>query len=181
MRTQKQLLVLQTITGAVFGVHYWLVGATAGMALNFIVILRNISYYYRNQKGRRDIIMPIVFAVIMGIAGVITWDAWYSVFSVLGLIISTLCMAFSDPQKVRKSILITSPMVLVYNAFSLSMGSIVYESIAVISSVIGLVRMRKRQKHLKMNTYKPINLYEAFAFINIMLGKYSGRYKLCAL
>ena len=90
--------------------------------------------------------MPIAFAVIMGIAGVITWDAWYSIFSVLGLIINTLCMAFSDPQKVRKSILVSSPMVLVYDAFSLSIGGIIYESVAVVSSVIGLIRMSDRQK-----------------------------------
>ena len=50
MRTQKQLLVLQTITGAVFCVHYWLIGATVGMVLNFIVILRNTSIIIKIKK-----------------------------------------------------------------------------------------------------------------------------------
>ena len=119
------------------------------MVLNFIVIIRNILYYFRNQKGSQGIVMPIVFAVIMAIAGVLTFGEWFSIFSVAGIVIHTLCMAFSDPQKVRISILATSPMVLVYNIFSVSIGGAVFESVAILSSLIGLIRYLKKSDSVR--------------------------------
>jgi hypothetical protein len=63
----------------------------------------------------------------------------------LGLVINTVCMAFPDAQKVRKSILVTSPLVLTYDVFVLSVGGIVYESVAILSSLIGILRNRKNK------------------------------------
>lgn len=143
MHTQKQLLLLQTLTSVVFVFHYLLIGATSGMAMNVINVFRNIVYYERNRRGSNDKILPIGFAVVLGTIGLLSWEAWYSIFVVLGLIINTLCMAFPDPQKVRKSILVTSPMVLIYDAFALSYGGIVYESVAIVSSLIGILRKRR--------------------------------------
>ena len=82
----------------------------------------------------------------MALAGILTWQAWYSVFVFLGLAINSLCLAFSDPQNVRKSILVTSPMVIVYNCFAHSYGGIVYETVAIVSSAIGIVRNFKIDK-----------------------------------
>ncbi len=114
------------------------------MAMNSVNIVRNLVYYRRNQKGDNSMLMPILFTVILGIIGLLTWEAWYSIFVFLGLIINSLCMSFSNPQNVRKSILITSPMVLIYDAFAFSIGGFIYESVAIISSVIGIIRFRKQ-------------------------------------
>lgn len=143
MKTQKQLLICQTAVSLVFCVHYLLIGATTGMAMNVVNVIRNFVYYRRNLKGDKSMLWPIVFTVILGVIGILTWNAWYSVFVFLGLIINSLCMAFSDPQNVRKSILVTSPMVLIYDAFTLSIGGFIYESVAIISSVIGILRNKK--------------------------------------
>lgn len=145
MKTQKQLLVMQIITCVVFCVHYMLIGAVSGMSLNAVCALRNIVYYYRNKRNDTSLIWPSIFAVILGIIGILTWEAWYSVFVFSGLIINTLCLAFTDPQKVRKSILVTSPLVIIYDVFALSIGGIVYESVAIISSVIGIIRNNKNR------------------------------------
>ena len=145
MKTQKQLLAVQLATCIVFCVHYFLIGAYTGMAMNCVGVLRNIVYYRRNSRGDTRMTWPIIFAVIMGIMGILTWEAWYSIFVFLGLIINTLCFAFSDPQKVRGSILVTSPLVLIYDIFALSIGGIIYESVAIISSIIGILRNRKNK------------------------------------
>lgn len=145
MRTQKQLLVVQTATTIAFCVHYFLIGATSGMLLNLLGIARNLAYYHKDKPFFSGNKCPIFFSVMMGVAGLLSWQGYYSIFVVLGLVINTLCLSFSDPQKIRKSILVTSPMVLVYDAFVLSIGGIIYESVAIISSTIGIVRYRIRQ------------------------------------
>ena len=60
--------------------------------------------------------------------------------------INTLCLSFTDPQKIRWSILVTSPMVLIYDAFVSSFGGVIYESVVIISSIIGIIRYRKREE-----------------------------------
>lgn len=145
VRTQKQLLALQTVTSVVFCMHYLMIGATSGMAMNVVNALRNFTYFCRHEKGGNGKLIPIFFTVVMGIIGLFSWEAWYSIFVLAGLIIHALCMAFSDSQKVRYSILVSSPLILIYNFFVSSYGGIVYESVAVISSVIGILRYRKNK------------------------------------
>jgi hypothetical protein len=120
-----------------------MLGAITGMAMNIVSLIRCVVYYFRNRSGSTERITPIIFTVIMAIMGIVTWNAWYSVFIFLGLVINTMCMAFSDPQKVRASIFVTSPMVIVYDIFTLSIGGIIYESVAITSSVIGFIRNKR--------------------------------------
>lgn len=147
LKTQKQVLFCQAVVGAVFLVHYALIGAVSGMAMNIISLIRNTIYAVRGGKNDTsfDKAVPIVFTVLMGIMGILSWTNWYSIFVFLGLVINSYCMSFSDPQMIRKSILITSPLVLIYDIFALSVGGAVYESVAVISSVIGIIRMKKEK------------------------------------
>ncbi len=143
MKTQRRLLICQTTVSLVFCIHYFLIGATTGMAMNIVNVIRNFIYYRRNEKGDKSMVLPIIFTVILAIIGLLTWNGWYSIFVFLGLIINSMCMALPEPQQIRKSILVTSPMVLIYDAFTLSIGGFIYESVAIISSVIGIIRNKK--------------------------------------
>ena len=144
MSTRRNLLLFQLSITVTFILHYLLIGATVGMAMNGVAFLRNVVYYRRGQVlGKRLVIEPIVFALLLCLLAVWTRDGWYSVFILLGLAINTFAMALPDPQRVRMSILVTSPMVLIYDVFVLSVGGIVFESVAIGSSVIGLVRMHR--------------------------------------
>ena len=97
------------------------------------------------KKGSVAKVWAVVFSVIMGAIGILSWQNWYSIFVVLGLIINSYCMSFSNPQSIRKSILVTSPLVLIYDVLVLSIGGVVYESIAIISAVIGILRTKRKQ------------------------------------
>ena len=146
MKTQKQILLLQIITTAVFGLHYLMIGALTGMAMNLVGIVRTLTYYFRYGKKGGERIIPIFYAVVLGAIGILTWEAWYSIFVFLGLVIHTLCLAFRNPQNMRKSILVTSPLVLIYDVFTLSIGGIVYESVALVSCIIGIIKYKKNNK-----------------------------------
>ena len=144
LKTQKQLLFMQTSVAAVFCVHYFLIGAYSGMAMNAVGIVRNLVYNRQNQKGISNKLIPIAFVAVQGAICALTWEAWYSVFVLFGLTINTYCMSFKNPQNVRKSIFVTSPLVLTYDGFASSYGGMIYESVAIISSFIGVMRNRRR-------------------------------------
>ena len=146
MNSQKKILVIQTATAITFCIHYLLIGAISGLAMNILAVLRNLAYYNREKKIFSGKKCPIFFAVVMGIAGILSWQDYYSIFVVLGLVINTLCFALPNPQDIRKSILVTSPLVLIYDIFVLSIGGAIYESVAIISSVIGIITHNKQKK-----------------------------------
>ena len=145
MKTREGLVFAQFATAICFVLHYLMFGAYSGMALNIISVIRNYVYFQLGKKGSVAKVWAVVFSVIMGAIGILSWQNWYSIFVVLGLIINSYCMSFSNPQSIRKSILVTSPLVLIYDVLVLSVGGAVYESIAIISAVIGILRTKRKQ------------------------------------
>ena len=143
MRTQRQVLLMQTAVATVFCIHYGMIGAYTALAMNLVCIVRNVVYDYRARKQIRSPLIPIIFVVIQVFIGILSWESWYSVFVLLGIGINTYCMSFYDPQSVRKSILITCPLVFTYDVFAMSVGGAIYEAIAWTSAVIGILRYRK--------------------------------------
>lgn len=149
MRTQKQLLVVQTATTIAFCIHYYLIGATSGLMLNLLGIVRNLAYYHKDKPIFSGWKCPVFFAIVMGAVGLMSWQAYYSIFIVLGLVINTVCLSFVNPQNIRKSILVSSPLVLLYDVFVMSFGGVIYESVVIVSSIIGIVRYRRQKEEAK--------------------------------
>ena len=148
VKTRKKLLFLQILTTLVFSIHYFLIGATTGMVMNAAGILRNIVYYNKDKKFYNGKLFPIVFVILMTLLGAYSWQGIHSILIVAGLAINTYCMSFDNPQNVRKSILVTSPMVLIYDIIEFSIGGAIYETIVIISSIIGILRFRKNRKNI---------------------------------
>ena len=150
VKTRGQVLLVNGITTVCFVLHYLCLGAWAGMALNFVAFIRNLCYYHAGKNGKVSKALSITFTVIMCAMGIsvslIAKEGWYFILSVLALTINTFAMSFTNPNHIRKSILITSPLVLAYNCFVFSIGGAVYESVAIISATIGLIRNKKSQR-----------------------------------
>lgn len=148
VKTRGQVLFVNSVTTVCFVLHYLCLGAWAGMALNFVALIRNIVYYYAGKNGKVSKALAIVFTVIMGAMGItislLAKEGWYFILSVVALMINSFAMSFSNPNHIRKSILITSPLVLAYDCFVLSVGGAVYESVAIVSAIIGLIRYKKK-------------------------------------
>ena len=146
VKDAKKLLLVQILTSTVFCIHYGLIGAISGFVLNAVGVVRSTVFYNRDKKIFSGNYIPAVFSVIMAITGVIFWEAWYSVFVVVGLVINSYALSFKNPQNLRKSILVTCPLVIIYNVLAHSYGGIVYESISIVSGIIGLIRYKNSQK-----------------------------------
>ena len=142
---KKKLLLMQSIATGILSVQYLLLGAWSGFGLNLVCLLRNFFFYHRDKKCFSWKFWPVIFALLMAAASLFSWDGWHSLFIILGLMINTLCMGFLNSQGLRKSILLTCPMIIVYNAFEMSVAGIINESISIISAVIGILRFRKKK------------------------------------
>lgn len=144
VKTQRQILFMQSMVAVTFCIHYFMIGAYSAMAMNGVNIVRNAVYDYKNKKGIETKLIPIGFVLVQAVMCALTWEAWYSVFVLIGICINTYCMSFKSAQNVRKSIVVTSPFVLTYDIFARSIGGSIYESVALVSAVIGIIRNRRK-------------------------------------
>ena len=140
---KKKLLIVQTIATAMMCLQYILIGAYSGFGLNIVCIIRNILFYHRDKKLLSGIWLPVTLALIMAVISLFSWDGYHSLLIIAGLMINTVCMGIFDSQRLRKSILLTCPMILVYNVFVASYSGMVSETMSIISAVIGIIRYDK--------------------------------------
>ena len=94
-------------------------------------------------------ISRIILSIIMTFLGALSWQGPISLLMIIALAANTLFISFGDTQLLRKSILVTSTMVVIYNIYVFSIGGIANEVISIISSVIGIIRFRKSDKDLR--------------------------------
>ncbi len=138
IKSKKRLLCVQTILVIVTSIHYFCLEAYPGMVMNLFCILRNVIYY------RKDIFKwkftPIIVSLLMMLVGIFAATDMWSILVIAGLTINTYCLSFENTQHFRISILITSPLVLIYNIIVFSLGGILMEAISIISATIGIVR-----------------------------------------
>lgn len=61
---------------------------------------------------------------------------------------NTVFMSFVDPQLLRKSVIGTCSLILIYNIFmeNPTIGGIVNESVGIVASVVGILTFRFRKK-----------------------------------
>ena len=81
-----------------------------------------------------------------------TWQAWYSIFVLLGIAINTFCVGVCNSQNLRKSLLVTCPLVLIYDVFTMALSGIVFEVVGIISALIGIIRYSKKEKVQELTT-----------------------------
>ena len=144
-KEHKKLLAIQTLSTLSICLSYLLLHAQSGKILNIICILRNFIIYRKDIKFFSYPFWPYLLAIIMGITGVSSWQGPISLLIITALMINTLFLYFPNVQNLRKSILLTSTMIAIYNIYYTVWGGVVNELIAISSAVIGLYRYRAKR------------------------------------
>jgi hypothetical protein len=145
MNTKHSLLLVQTAATACTCLAYLFLGAASGFALNVVCIIRNVVFYFQKNSGKGHVAPAIALATVMVVLGALSWQGAVSLLIIVALAANTIFLSFGDPQLLRKSILGTSSLVLIYNIFVFSLGGIANEALAILSSVVGIIRYRKEK------------------------------------
>ena len=145
VNTKKLLLTVQSVATLCTCLSFFFLDATTGFALNLVCLLRNVVFYFQKSKTKLSYISAVILALVMVVLGAMSWQGWISLLMIVALAANTLFLSLGDPQLLRKSILVTSAMVILYNIFVFSLGGIANEAISIISSAIGIFRYRKQK------------------------------------
>lgn len=143
MNTKKKIIIMQIITSVVFATHYFMIDAVAAGVVNTIAIVRNIVFYYKDKLPLGGKVWVGLFGTVMAVSAFVSRPEPISVLMSIGMIFNTLAVAAENPQKVRKTVLISSPFVLIYNIFVMSIGGIINEILVEICTAVTMIRERK--------------------------------------
>jgi hypothetical protein len=143
MNTKKSLLLTQSLATALTCISYLFLGASAGFALNIVCLVRNGCFYYLKEGQTPIYISTAILATAMVVLGVFSWQGPISLLMIIALAVNTVFLSLGKPQILRYSILLTSSMILIYNIYVFTIGGMLNESIAIGSSLIGILRFRK--------------------------------------
>ncbi len=144
-KEHKKLIFVQTASTISICLSYLFLGATSGMLLNIICIIRNLIIYKKDIKIFSYPLWAYVLSIVMGIAGALSRQGPMSLLIVVALAVNTLFLYFPNVQNLRKSILVTSAMILIYNVYYTVWGGVANEMIAIISSIIGICRYKTEE------------------------------------
>lgn len=149
LNKHKHIMTAQIIATALFGLQYFLLGAYTGLALDIAGVLRDIVFYNKDKKWASSNLWTVFWAIVMLIVGIFTYQGWYSLLMTAAMMLNTISFSFTKPKLVRTTILISSPLLLLYNILTHSIGGIINELFCMISSVVGILRydIKKKEKN----------------------------------
>ena len=144
IKSRRGIMIANIATTVCFALHYMMIGAYVGMALNLVATVRNILFYNSNMSKKKSTFFTVLFSVIVCVTGFITWEAWYSALQIINSVARNYILTLSKPNSIRKGIMIVLPMTLIYNICVLSIGGIISDSCSIVSTGISLYRYREK-------------------------------------
>ena len=149
-KTQRGILLFQLVGGALFCIHFILIGAIVGGLLNGLAVVRALIYSNREKMRAESIYWVLglslsfiaVYALNFTLLGgePTLKNFIIECLPVIGMIAATIGMSLGSARSTRLSSYVCSPCWLVYNIVNLSIGGIICESINMVSITVGTIR-----------------------------------------
>ncbi len=137
--TRKTMLLLGMTASIFWSVHFLLLGAITGAAMNFTAAFR--SYIYIKVKpSRKNVWVMWFFLGVLATATLLTWQGVLSLLPLVGSSFSVIGDWQKKPKMIRRLNLGTSPPWLAYNIISGSYPGAVVEVLKTLSNLIGQYR-----------------------------------------
>ena len=148
---RSKIIGLQILSTSLFTIHYILLGAFTGAALNLIAVTRSIVFYNNDKKWAKSPAWLVFYIIISLVASIFTWESWYSILPAIALVLTTIANWMKSETKIRLISFPNSPCWLIYNAITGSVAGVVTECIVMTSLIIGIIRydILKKDKKVK--------------------------------
>lgn len=155
-KTRTRILGVQMVSGTLWTLHYALLGAYTGMALNFVGVVRCFVYANRKDGNRLDKnYVPVVFLVISIATGLLAWTSPASLLPMASLSLTSFTYWSKNPTVLRVTSYPNCICWLIFNILSGSYAGVATEVFNLVSVTVGILRhdVFKKEK-------KPVALAE---------------------
>ena len=141
---KEKLLTWKLVSDVLWALHYFFLSAYSGTAVAIIAIFREIAFYGQAKKNTKSKGLLIFFVCISLTSAFVTWNGFLSVLPAIGSVMSITSFWYGNPKVTRYISFPTSALMLTYDVFCHSYIGIFNEIFTICSSVVGVLRYRKK-------------------------------------
>lgn len=145
-KNTKTVLFIQIFSTALFALHYFLLGATAGAMLNVLSMLRNIIIKQKHKKWATPKIWFPITVLAFAVSVFLSGDGLLGILPLAGCIFMTIGLHIEEGGKARRYLILSSPCWLIYNAVNMSIGGVIAEIINICSILSAVIRFDIKRK-----------------------------------
>lgn len=150
-KKMKTVLIFSFLGNVLVGTSYVLVGGFSGAAICFVAavqVLINYTFAAREKKISRSWV--IVHSVFFLAVNLITFKAWYDVFSLIAAMLFVLSVAQSNPKYYRAIFIPNCIVWILYDFMATAYGNLLTHIVVLFSLLIAVaVRDKKKGKELR--------------------------------
>ncbi|OGG20175.1 hypothetical protein A3D03_00500 [Candidatus Gottesmanbacteria bacterium RIFCSPHIGHO2_02_FULL_40_13] len=135
------ILLFLIIVQILFTLHFGLLGAWTGAAMNGVAAFRTYIFNQRETKiWSNNPFWLYLFVVLFWVFGIVTWSGYYSILPILAMTIDSFAVWNKKTQYIRRLMLIPRPLWFIYNYTVVSYAGMITEIFVLFSILIGIIR-----------------------------------------
>lgn len=141
-KNMKYVLIGQCISNLLVVIQYALLGGMSGAAVCIIATFQTlILYAYRKKEKDFPIIFTGVFLIAYLLSSIIVFKSFIDIIACIAAILFGISVIQTQSSKYRIIILINSILWIVYDINTAAYTMIITHGIAVVSVIIGMIRL----------------------------------------
>lgn len=149
-KKRKGIITLQIFAAILFIIHFILLGAYTGAAMNFVSLVRSVVFINNDKKWAKSPAWLVFFVIVSIIASAYTWVDWASVLPATAMILTTVSYWLKSERKIRFVTFPSSPCWLIYDFITGSVSGVITEIFVMSSLIIAIIRYDiKKEKKVK--------------------------------
>ena len=161
-KERKRLLWFQLVSNAIYGVHYYLIGAMTMVAMSGINVARSFVFSKNDTKWGRSRIWLYLFLAITLVSGIWTWEGPLSLLVMAATLLLIVALYSDNLAFMRKVFLVLPFLYIAYNVAKKSWGGIGNDVFCLVSALIAIWRFDIKKKADEEETgQEPISSDEA--------------------
>ena len=145
LKKRKHIMLFQMLASMMFSAQFFMLGAFTGGCMDLISFVRTLIFSNNNKKWASSKWWLVGFIVVMIVTGIMTWQDGWSIFAILGSILSTVALWMKKEKHIRMVSLTVGPCWIVYGIVTGAYTSVLNEVLALASIVIGMLRHDRKK------------------------------------
>lgn len=145
-KTRERLLICKAVTDVLWIIHYFVLGGYTGAVVTSVALAREVVFFRTDRRSK--IGKPILgcFLCISVVCSILTWGSIFSIFAMLGSLLSIFSFWLGEPKVSRIMAFPISACMLTYGVSNGSVAVLINEVLVMISSAIGILQHDRKNK-----------------------------------
>lgn len=149
--SRKTILICNILINLLWALHYLLLGAYTGAICSFICAFMVAVFFLKGRvKWLSGIYVPLFFAAVFIVFGIVTWNDIFSVIPIVGHMIIIVALWMDREIVIKTLYIFVAALWVVYNVAYFSYIGVIGQSLSFLFNIFYVAkyycRQRKREK-----------------------------------